>query len=425
MNLSIRVAHVALHPSPEESVDLKNLLRTSALFREASDTSLEMVISKLEQKTYQHGEKILEQGASQTTVIVIKKGHVTRTRTDAVGKVHVVEYGHPGSVYGALHALREEPSFGSLVCEEETTVYVLQAADLRQLLLSNPRFAEEALFGLSREVRAASKSLRTPLLEQSAQKLPIFATTIAASVESFYRSYMSSLMLELLNGKKTPRFPIMHIQIPTRVVYINGFKGLRYYLDRNVHPDSFANPQAAKILLAITPGLIMTPISSFLEASNAGVHNPEPLQRRMFRGIVPRAVREVIFGVGLNQLSDYFEERVPEAWVTDAVYRSMAGSAIAAVVSGYLSHFPHNLSFMKMSNPAMTYSQIWDQLGKNSIPRLPTFLQNRGALTTWAAKISTIVAPATLSVRTGQLIGSFAILNGIITFINTQDKKSA
>ncbi len=49
-------------------------------------------------------------------------------------------------------------------------------------------------------------------------------------------------------------------------------------------------------------GLIMTPISSFLEASNAGVHNPEPMQRRMFRGIVPRAVREVIFGVGLNQV---------------------------------------------------------------------------------------------------------------------------
>ena len=33
---------------------------------------------------------------------------------------------------------------------------------------------------------------------------------------------------------------------------------------------------------------------------------------RWMRGLVPRAAREVIFGIGLNQLSDYCEERVPD-----------------------------------------------------------------------------------------------------------------
>ena len=62
---------------------------------------------------------------------------------------------------------------------------------------------------------------------------------------------------------------------------------------------------------ALLPGVLMTPVSSVLEASNAGHSNPEPLYRRATRGMAPRGVREVIFGVGLNQLSDFCEERVP------------------------------------------------------------------------------------------------------------------
>eukprot|EP00042_Codosiga_hollandica_P044058 m.427258 g.427258 ORF g.427258 m.427258 type:complete len:62 (-) comp56698_c1_seq15:391-576(-) len=53
----------------------------------------------------------------------------------------------------------------------------------------------------------------------------------------------------------------------------------------------------------------------------------------------------------------------------------MCGSAMAAVASGYLSHFPHNLSTLKLTAPHKTYSQIFHELGKRSEPRLPLFLQ--------------------------------------------------
>jgi hypothetical protein len=324
-------------------------------------------------------------------------------------------------VHGSLYVLRGDPAFGSIQCDTNTvTVYELSGAALRALLHDHSKMSEEALYGLSREVRESSKVMRTPLFEQSATKRPPFlATSVAASIECFYRSFMSSLMLEKLTGQKTPRFPTMHIQMPTRVLYINGFKGIRYYLDNNVRPESFSNPHLGRLLVAVAPGLIMTPMSSFLEATNAVKHNPEPLYRRMFRGIVPRAAREVIFGVGLNQLTDFMEERVP-AVVVDPIHRNMCGSAMAAVASGYFSHFPHNLSALKLATPAKTYGQLFEELGKKAEARLPSFLQNRGSLTTTTAKLSCIFAPATFTVRTGQLIGSFVILNGIITFINTR-----
>eukprot|EP00042_Codosiga_hollandica_P044059 m.427308 g.427308 ORF g.427308 m.427308 type:complete len:144 (-) comp56698_c1_seq24:832-1263(-) len=123
-----------------------------------------------------------------------------------------------------------------------------------------------------------SKVMRTPLFEQMGPtRPPFFAASVAASIECFYRSFMSSLMIEKLTGQKTPRFPTMHIQMPTRIFYINGYKGIRYLMDTNVNPEMFSNPQLMRILVAVTPGIVMTPISSFLEATNAVKHNPVPL----------------------------------------------------------------------------------------------------------------------------------------------------
>ena len=62
---------------------------------------------------------------------------------------------------------------------------------------------------------------------------------------------------------------------------------------------------------ALLPGVLMTPLSSVLEACNADHMNKEPLYRRWLRGIVPRTAREIIFGLGLNNLTDFMEERVP------------------------------------------------------------------------------------------------------------------
>lgn len=112
-----------------------------------------------------------------------------------------------------------------------------------------------------------------------------------------------------------------------------------------------------RLAAAVTPGVVMTPASSILEvrsaprrsarsqcasqASNAGARNPEPLSSRWRRGVWPRLCREVrrrrrpahndaasalcaqvIFGIGLNQLADFYAERTP---IDQPVLRSMTG----------------------------------------------------------------------------------------------------
>ena len=125
--------------------------------------------------------------------------------------------------------------------------------------------------------------------------------------------------------------------------------------------------QVTRFMVAISPGMIMCPISSILEATHANL-NPEPVHVKWRRGYAPRAVREIIFGVGLNQMSDYFAERVPQDLISSPTLRSSAGSLFAGVVSGYLSHVPHNLSTMKLMNPTKSYNTLFKEFSARRLP---------------------------------------------------------
>lgn len=69
---------------------------------------------------------------------------------------------------------------------------------------------------------------RTPLLEQPPQLVNVAAVSTAAALEAYYRAAMNALMNAALTGARPAAFfPNMHVQIPTRVAYINGFKATR------------------------------------------------------------------------------------------------------------------------------------------------------------------------------------------------------
>jgi hypothetical protein len=220
----------------------------------------------------------------------------------------------------------------------------------------------------------------------------------------------------------------MHVQVPTRVLYINGFKGLRAMLDRHIDAETFAFPNAARLGTMIGPGLLMTPVSSFLEASNAGHANPEPLVRRSLRGTVPRMFREVIFGIGINQMSEFAAERfrtMPRQYQVSSspLASSMAGSVTAGALAGYASHIPHNLSTLKLMDPNKTYGELFRKFVDSSAPE--RFLP-RGLPAALVGPVRIALAclfPRGVLVRTVQIVGSFCILNGGIHALELHDQQ--
>lgn len=276
---------------------------------------------------------------------------------------------------------------------------------------------------------------------------------VAAGMESYYRSALNSQVNRVLTGVKGDLFPNMHIQVPTRVAYIAGFKGLRTYMERFEEEDEYldvVNDDGTKSTVTITkdefwkkvgltiaPGVIMTPISSILEASNAGHMNKEPMATRWMRGITARCGREILFGLGLNQLSDYFQERF--RYEDSPVLSNMVGSLVAGVVSGYLSHVPHNLSTYKLLEPHRSYPDLYKNVFvERSVPGiLERYLTRKATreVVSVAGQLhgatpavqyngpqqavrfmAATIFPKGLMVRTVQIVGSFIILNGTIQY---------
>ncbi len=60
----------------------------------------------------------------------------------------------------------------------------------------------------------------------------------------------------------------------------------------------------------------------------------------------------------LTLLTLDFSISQPRQDIENIFMRTMAGSMMAGVAAGYLSHVPHNISTMKLLNPSLTYSQV-------------------------------------------------------------------
>ena len=189
----------------------------------------------------------------------------------------------------------------------------------------------------------------------------VIATTIGATVESSFRSAMNSLLNTKLAGKSvtqkiTPRslFPLMHIQIPSRIIYFNGMKEIRRKI-QNFEWLHVNFPTFSLVLSAVTPGLLLTPVVSCLEAVN--VKSSVPLSRRWMIGYAPRSLREICFGVGINQCSDITVDFF--RLMTESNYAAtLLGSITAGGFAGYVSQIPHLISTVKLMNPHLGYRSV-------------------------------------------------------------------
>ncbi|KAG6951281.1 hypothetical protein JG688_00013790 [Phytophthora aleatoria] len=387
----------------------------SGMFALCSEPTLRQICARAKAVTYPKNAVVYHQGETQSEMLLLKEGSVETTKI-IEGQEHTLDVMTSGAV-SSNHALVQDPAAVTVRSLTPVSGFSLQSTALDEVL-EDRTASREVMHSLSKEIRRQASLLQTPLLEQHAKPTPYFATSVAASIESFYRSGMNSLLNARLTGQPVARlFPEMHLQIPTRVVYINGFKGIRHLMEKNVDADQYEYPQLVRLTEAVSPGVIMTPVSSMLEAFNAGHMNPESLSTRWIRGTVPRMVREVIFGVGLNQLSDYFEERL--SVTTSPALNNAIGSMAAGVVSGYLSHMPHNLSTMKLMHPQKSYGEHMDDFIRRAEVRVPNTVSPRQRY--MAATALALLFPKGLTVRTSQIVGSFIILNGTINSLKDID----
>lgn len=418
-------APLARELTEAEVNNAKDLLAQSAMFNSCTKDKLGEVARTMTKRTYSRGEDITVQGSPVDRFWVMATGHARRLRTEEDGVLRHVDSKKCGGTISSLSVIEGARTYATARCvTKQCIAYTMNRQQIMDMLAKDPLLQRGVMESLSARIRQ-NLYFKTPLLHQrSGNDVNFLAVGIAAAAESYPRSALNAVLNQRLTGVRGSLFPNMGVQIPTRVVYISGFKGLRALIDRNVDFEKYESSQArlfTRITAAIAPGLIMTPVSSILEASNAGHSNPEPLLRRSFRGTLPRGLREILFGVGLNQMSDFFTERYRNYLNSSAAIS--AGSITAGIVSGYLSHVPHNMSSLKLLQPSLTYRQVFRKFVDKSAPDhfVPKGIHDgiRNPLRVGLA----CLFPRGVLVRTAQICVSFVILNGVIKGIENDQLK--
>lgn len=361
--------------TPSQVAEAATSLRGGPMFRRCSEADLTALASHMSLSTFTHSEQIVTQSSPTTSFFVLISGSAQRRRTDpSSGAVHHVTSDACGTTVNSLQLISGDPVYATATCSTPScTTYALSRDAFLAHIASHPSLARGIIEGLSRDARRRSQLFRTPLLHQNDAHINYASVAVAAATESYYRSALNSLLNARLSGVSSPLFPNMHVQVPTRVAYITGFKGLRAFLDANLAPDAYASPTAVRVAAMVGPGVVMTPISSILEAANA-TSNPEPLLRKSLRGSAPRCAREIIFGIGINQMSDYFEERLrtmsPALQLcSNPLFANLGGSVVAGVFAGYASHVPHSLSTLKILEPKKGYGHLFRTFVDRSVPQ--------------------------------------------------------
>jgi len=416
----------------KESSRCEEMLSQAAMFLKVKPRHREMIVNKMYKHTLRKNETLINQDDTIDRFFLVESGEIRRTRIDEGKKEHNVMYPLTTKTIGSMRVIEGDPSYSTVTCDspQGCTLYGMMRHDLLGLLHRSPEMTIDIANGLSQELRAGNRKFETPLLQQkepSGVALNDSAVAIAAGTESYYRSILNAILIARLSGgKRGDLLPNMHIQVPVRIAYVTGFKGLRKYLEESPLLAKAEDEHRTLVGLtrAVSPGIIMTPISSVLEASNAGHMNPESMwTRRWMRGIVPRAGREIIFGIGLNQLSDYFEERLLQTsniigTNNNKMMANAMGSLAAGAVAGYFSHIPHNLSTLKLLEPHKSYPMLYQKFVDSSVPPFVESMVKPWSSSPIARSFTRIlfatICPRGVMIRTVQIVGSFMILNGTI-----------
>eukprot|EP00759_Apiculatamorpha_spiralis_P027602 PhF_6_TR30389/c0_g1_i1/m.44549 len=239
-------AAVAEHPTLSKTYFIQecaSLIGKSPVFCKCSEKTLLDLARLTRRVTFEPGDILLQHEQTHKYAFFIAEGEVFRQREVEKGKGVLVEmdYGTVQNVIGGLGFWYQEQARSHAVARNTVVAYRLDIDDVTAYLKSHPEASLQIISSLSVSLQSVQKPV-IPLLAQRRQaSAPIMVVAAAAACESFYRSALNALLNHALATAASGQtqspitlaklFPNMHIQMPTRVLYINGLKQIRFLLD--------------------------------------------------------------------------------------------------------------------------------------------------------------------------------------------------
>jgi len=144
-----------------------DILKKVSLFYGLDDNQLSKIVEYLEEKNYEKGEIIFEEGSPGNSLFIIKNGRV-EVRLKRGDLVLVLAELDEGSFFGELSLITDTPRSATCTALKDTSLYVLKKDDFWKIVEKDPRIGVVVLKNLAEEladrIRETNKNLETYFL---------------------------------------------------------------------------------------------------------------------------------------------------------------------------------------------------------------------------------------------------------------------
>jgi CRP-like cAMP-binding protein len=111
-------------------------------------------------RSFDTGERLMQQGEPGDRVLVLIDGHVKASVADARGHERVLSFRGPGDILGELTFTRAEPRSSSVIAIEPVAAHAAAASEFRAYLERTPSAALTLIDVISRRFREANVARR-------------------------------------------------------------------------------------------------------------------------------------------------------------------------------------------------------------------------------------------------------------------------
>jgi len=151
------------------------------ILRDLNQREMEAIAARAPMRAMQRGSLVWSPADGREVLYIVKSGRVRLLRSTADGRTMTLAVLGPGALFGQMRLLGQDMRSSSAEAYEDVVLCQMSEADVRSLLLADPRVAARITEGLGRRLAEVEQRLADALLKTAPQRVCATLATLAAA----------------------------------------------------------------------------------------------------------------------------------------------------------------------------------------------------------------------------------------------------